>query len=148
MWWGVYYPQCQRAADSCCSPRSGGMTEGEEERGRLRECRTNGEREGKRVVSCKTLEERPLLSPWICSWTKKAVKYVFHSSLVLCHNKRRKEYCLRKVHCSQNGGVSADDLKYCSTALFYSPFNISDHKRKRRVEDGGGVKQKGQGSPL
>lgn len=88
----------------------------------------NEEREGERVVSCKTLEERPLLSPWICSWMKKAVKYVFHSSLILCHNKRIKEYCLRNLRCSRNGSLSSDDLRYCSVVFFYSPFNISGCK--------------------
>lgn len=35
----------------------------------MREGRVNGEREGEKegVASCKTLDERPLLSPWICS---------------------------------------------------------------------------------
>lgn len=53
-----------------------------------------------RVVSCKTLEERPLLSLWIRSRMRKAVKYVFHSSLILRRNKRIKEYCLRNLHSS------------------------------------------------
>lgn len=35
------------------------------------------ETEGERVVSCKTLEERPLLSPWICSWMKKGCEVCF-----------------------------------------------------------------------
>ena len=95
--------------------KEGGVTE---ERGR------QTERERERVVSCKTLEERPLLSPWICSWMKKAVKYVFHSSLVRCHNKRIKEYCLRNLRRSRNGSLGSDDLRYCSAVFFYSPFNI------------------------
>lgn len=132
--WSVYYPQCQRAADSRRSQEVKGMMEGKEKRGRLREGRMNEEREGKRVVSCKTLEERPFLSPWICSWMKKAVKYVFHSSLILCHNKRIKEYCLRKLCCSRNGSLCSDDLRYCSVVFFYSPFNIMD----RKCEVGGG----------
>lgn len=110
-----------------------GMME-KKKRGGMREGGMNGEREGEKVVSCKTLEERPLLSPWICSWMKKAVKYVFHSSLILCHNKRIKEYCLRNLRCSRNGSLSSDDLRYCSVVFFYSPFNISD----RKCEAGGG----------
>lgn len=104
------------------------MMEKKENKGGKREGRMNEEREGERVVSCKTLEERPLLSPWICSWMKKAVKYVFHSSLILCHNKRIKEYCLRNLRSSRNGSLSSDDLRYCSVVFFYSPFNISGCK--------------------
>lgn len=92
-----------------------------------------------RVVSCKTLEERPLLSLWICSWMRKAVKYVFHSSLILCHNKRIKEYCLRNLHCSRNGGLSSDDLRYCSAVFFYSPFNVLGRKCETGERRGGGV---------
>lgn len=92
-----------------------------------------------RVVSCKTLEERPLLSLWICSWMRKAVKYVFHSSLILCHNKRIKEYCLRNLHCSRNGGLSADDLRYCSAVFFYSLSTFWAANARRENEGGGGV---------
>lgn len=116
--WGVYDPQCQRAVDSQSSQEVRGMMEGKEKRGRLRDGRMNGEREGVKVVSCKILEEHLLLSPWICSWMKKAVKYVFHSSLILCHNKRIKEYCLRNLRCSRNGSLSSDDLRYCSVVFF------------------------------
>lgn len=90
-----------------------------------------------RVVSCKTLEERPLLSLWICSWMRKAVKYVFHSSLILCHNKRIKEYCLRNLHCSRNGGLSADDLRYCSAVFFYSLSTFWAANARRENEGGG-----------
>ena len=100
------------------------------------------ERERERVVSCKTLEERPLLSPWICSWMKKAVKYVFHSSLVRCHNKRIKEYCLRNLRRSRNGSLGSDDLRYCSVVFFYSPFNIFGPQ----IWGGGGEEEERRGA--
>lgn len=106
----------------------------------MRECRMNGERGLGKL--CKTLEERPLLSPRICSWMKKAVKYVFHSSLILFHNKRIKEYCFRNLHCYRNGSLGSDDLRYCSAVFFYSPFNIfgpqmRGGRRKEEVQRGG-----------
>lgn len=63
--WGVYYPQCQRAAESRRSQEVRGMTEGKEKGGRVRDSRMNGERS--ESVSRKVLEEHPLISPWICS---------------------------------------------------------------------------------
>lgn len=68
---------------------------------------------------------------------KKAVKYAFHSSLILRRNKRINENCPRKLQCSRNGGVSSYDIRYCSAVLFYSSFNISDHKCDMGGKKGG-----------
>lgn len=123
--------QRKQGANFCRSQEVGGMTEGKESRERM-----EGKMKGWKVVSCKTLAWSPLLSPWVCSWMKKAVKYVFHSSLILCHNKRIKEYCFRSVRCSRNGSLDSDDLRYRSVVFFYSPFNILT--ASARWETGGG----------